>query len=80
MNSVYGPAFEMPPEPSGILMCIQGIVMVGLFMWWNGLFRQRKAAAKRQPKLAVQAKPVYEYCEYEKRFAHAFSSMNALHA
>ena len=77
--SLYGPAFEMPAEPSGVVMCIEGIMILGLFIWRTGLLKRRAVDGKQcVPEQTVMSSSVYECCEYEKRFALAFSGMNTM--
>ncbi|MCA9212364.1 MAG: hypothetical protein KDB27_04805 [Planctomycetales bacterium] len=78
--SLYGPAFEMPAEPSGLLMCVEGIVLLGLFIWRAGLLKRRTIDSEQSSdaKTHLPPTPAYECCDYEKRFALAFPAISSL--
>ena len=60
----------MPEEPSGVLMMLTGIAMIGVYMWRNGLIQKRLGWDKPKP-------AAYEYCEYERRFSFSFSNLSS---
>ena len=78
MNPLYGPVYEMPPEPSSLIMMLTGIAMVGVYMWRAGLLKerlQRTASPNVESVTAVTSKSSYRYCEYERRFTMAFVNL-----
>ena len=78
MDSLYGPAYTVPAEPSSLVMMLTGMAMLGIYMWRTGLLKERlqrtaKPKAATTPVIATSAP--YEYCEYERRFTIAFSNL-----
>ncbi len=78
MDSLYGPAYNVPAEPSSLVMMLTGIVMLGIYMWRTGMLKerlQRTAKPTGAPTPGIAASAPYEYCEYERRFTIAFSNL-----
>jgi len=65
------PVYNVPSEPSSLTYMLTGIGTLAIYMWYTGLWRNGLRPKKPAPVVST----AYEYCDYERRFAHAFGSL-----